>query len=367
MRLTCLDGLRGVLAFYVMLSHTAPLAFAPMGWTWLPAVFSHGGAAVDAFFILSGLVILRSLEAFRHQARPFLIARAARIFPVFLPVFALALLLRPLDPGFGVLPWIAAGDPVRDMVTQGWPAALPVDVLAHLTMTHGLFPDGVLPYIWVSLLGPAWSLSTEWQFYILALLLAVRVGSPTRLAWVFLALAAAALAWAWIAPAGWTFSRAFLPNKAQYFALGIASTTLVARGRAALPGYAAVLVATMALCFVQGGAAKLVVPLAWSLCLGAQLGWVPMLGRILRAGPLLWLGAISYPLYLVHEPLDRALLAACAMLAGGSAALFNALWLPLALAIPTVAAWALHHVVETPGLRQGRALVARSPPVRLPA
>ena len=38
-------------------------------------------------------------------------------------------------------------------------------------MTHGLFPDGGLPDVWVSFLGAAWSLSTEWQFYLLALLL----------------------------------------------------------------------------------------------------------------------------------------------------------------------------------------------------
>ena len=94
-RLTCLDGLRGVLACYVMLSHTAPFAFMPPELAWLPAVLSHGGAAVDAFFILSGLVILRSLAALRHAARPFLIARTARIFPVFLLVFALAVLIIP--------------------------------------------------------------------------------------------------------------------------------------------------------------------------------------------------------------------------------------------------------------------------------
>jgi len=360
MRLTCLDGLRGILAAYVMLSHTAPLAFAPPGWDWLPSSLSHGGAAVDVFFILSGLVILRSLEAFRHAPRPFLVARAARIYPVFLPVFALALLVRPLDPGFATMPWIGADDPVRSMVTGGWPAALPADVLAHLTMTHGLFPDGVLPHVWVSLLGPAWSLSAEWQFYVLALLLAPRAGGPLRLAWIFLAIAALGLAWAMLAPPGWTFSRAFLPNKAHYFALGIASASLVARGRAGLPAWFGVLAATLILCLAHpGGTGKLAAPLVWAACLAAQLGWLPFVGPALRCRPLLWLGAISYPLYLVHEPLHRILLVLCGAAASGDARLFDMLWLPLALAVPLLAAWVLHRTVEAPALRLGRAWAAR--------
>ncbi len=46
------------------------------------------------FMLVSGLVILRSLERFNYRARPFLIARAARIFPVFLPVFAMAVAVQ---------------------------------------------------------------------------------------------------------------------------------------------------------------------------------------------------------------------------------------------------------------------------------
>ena len=61
-RMECLDGLRGVLAVYVLLGHMAPFAAAPR---WLAGLFSHGGAAVDMFFILSGMVIVGSLE--RHD------------------------------------------------------------------------------------------------------------------------------------------------------------------------------------------------------------------------------------------------------------------------------------------------------------
>jgi peptidoglycan/LPS O-acetylase OafA/YrhL len=98
-RLVCLDGLRGVLAFYVMLSHSLPFAPLPH---WLHWMFQHGGAGVDVFFVLSGLVIVQSLASFEYQALPFLIARVARIYPELPGTFALKLLERLGKPAGGV-------------------------------------------------------------------------------------------------------------------------------------------------------------------------------------------------------------------------------------------------------------------------
>ena len=91
------------------------------------------------------------------------------------------------------------------------------------------------------------------------------------MAWLFLALAAASIAWQAVAPEPWQFSRAFLPNKAQYFALGIASAILVREGARGLGSYLAVLGATLVLCVAQGGVDKLLPPLVWTVCLAAQL------------------------------------------------------------------------------------------------
>src|SRR4051794_4448192 len=256
-RLACLDGLRGVLAFYVMLSHTLP--FAPMP-GWLVWLFSHGGAGVDVFFILSGLVIVQSLASFAYRPQPFLIARVARIYPVFLVVFAFAVAVQPLATVFIEMPWIAADSPARFIWSGGWPSGWGVGIATHLTMTHGLFPNGLLPDVWVGFLGAAWSLSTEWQFYLLALLLGARLGLQ-RLAWLFLAMALAAAVWDAAAPDAWLFSRAFLPNKAQYFALGVASAGVVRDGRGGLRHYLVVLAVMLALCAVRGGIDKLLPPL----------------------------------------------------------------------------------------------------------
>jgi peptidoglycan/LPS O-acetylase OafA/YrhL len=91
-RLDSLDGVRGLLAFYVLLSHMAPFAELP---NWIQEPVSHGGAAVDIFFVLSGLVITQSLLRAGGLAMPFLVARFARIFPVFLAVFVVAIVVAP--------------------------------------------------------------------------------------------------------------------------------------------------------------------------------------------------------------------------------------------------------------------------------
>ena len=138
-------------------------------------------------------------------------------------MFALGAAALSLPPIFKAMPWIAPGSVAYDIWPRGWPTAWVVEIVAHLTMTHGLFPNGLLPDVWFSFLSAAWSLSTEWQFYVLALWLGRwRIGAEW-LAVSFLVLAVAGLAWHMTAPESWQFSRAFLPNKAEYFALGIAS------------------------------------------------------------------------------------------------------------------------------------------------
>ncbi len=405
-RLTCLDGLRGGLAFYVLLSHTLP--FAPLPF-WLAWLFVHGGAAVDVFFILSGLVIVQSLTSFDYRPRPFLIARVARIYPVFLVVFVFAVAVQPLGTGFERMSWIGPESTARFIWSGGWPSDWWLFIVAHLTMVHGLFPNGVLPDIWIGFLGAAWSLSTEWQFYLLALLIGRRLGLLSC-AWLFLVVSVGAIAWHAVASDAWQFSRAFLPNKAQYFALGIISALVVRQGAKGLRSYVAVLAATLLLCAMQGGIDKLLPPVVWTLCLAAQLmadrahASTGIAGRVaavpsgtpattdgrdnhritsggdgppghdggrwgrsalnvvaaaLQSRPLVWLGATSYCIYLVNEPVQKLVGVALAVVAQGNATLFTALWIPAAVVLPLLAAWWLHVWIEVPALRWGRAMAHR--------
>jgi peptidoglycan/LPS O-acetylase OafA/YrhL len=354
-RLECLDGLRGMLAVYVLLGHMAPFAVLP---GLIQSVVSHGGAAVDLFFVLSGLVIVKALDRAGGHANAFLIARAARIFPVFLPVFAVSVALQAWSCGFGEMPWVGPDNAARSICVTAWPRTWLPEILAHLTMTHGLFPKAVLPDVWVSFLGATWSLSTEWQFYVLAL--ALYAAGRRRLVWVLLAMAAAGAAWRLSAPELWQFSRAFLPNKAHFFALGVASLPVVRSEAGALRRYAAVLAASLALCATQGSPGHMLPPLAWTLCLAVQmrpdaagLWW---LGQVLRSRVAAYLGAISYCVYLVNEPIHKLLSGALSGLADGDAGLFTLMWVPSSILLPLgVSAW-LHWHLELPALRWGRGL-----------
>jgi peptidoglycan/LPS O-acetylase OafA/YrhL len=355
-RLECLDGLRGMLAVYVMLGHMAPFAVLP---AWLQLAVSHGGAAVDVFFILSGLVISESLDRTKGRAGPFLTARAIRIFPVFLLIFAFAVAIQPVSCGYGRMPWIGPDSAARTICISVWPSWWRAEILAHLTMTHGLLPNAVLPDVWVSFLGSAWSLSTEWQFYVLALVL--YASGAGRLRTVLLFLAVVGVAWHGLVPEDWQFSRACLLNKGHFFALGVASAAVVRGERHGLVRYGFTLVACVGLCATGGGWGKLLPPLVWTLCLIAQMrpdtAGFRVLGEVLCSRTARWLGAISYCLYLVNEPIHKMLANGLSAVAGGDPAVFTVVWLPSAVVLPMLAAAWLHRHVEVPAMRWGRVTV----------
>ena len=79
-----------------------------------------------------------------------------------------------------------------------------------------------------------------------------------------------------------------------------------------------------------------------------------MTGRVLQSPPLVWLGAISYCLYLVNEPVQKLLGVTLAVLVQGDAALFTALWIPGAIVLPLLASWWLHEHIELPAQHFGR-------------
>ncbi|MDD2877598.1 MAG: acyltransferase [Acidiphilium sp.] len=357
-RLTRLDGLRGVLAVYVMLGHTAPfIPWPPLAGRVIEAVVSHGLAGVDLFFALSGLVIVQSMARFEGRAVPFIAARAWRLLPVYFVVLALAIVALSLRSPFAVMPWIHSGD----VEYQFWEARLPQPLLAHLavhlTLVQGMLPRGVLPDAEFSLLGPAWSLSTEGQFYVVIALVITVIGNErrglTRLVWLFLAIAVAGRVYAGLVAHDWQFHRAFLPNEAAYFAIGIAAARLW-RGDGGLGLFGAALVVAMIVGASHGVGfgriGKAVPPLIWAVAVAAQRMPQHRLIRPVAWGlghpAVLWLGAISYPLYLVNEPVGRALAVLVGAVDRGDALWFSVIWGPLAVAGSIAVAAVLHYAVE---------------------
>ena len=82
-----------------------------------------------------------------------------------------------------------------------------------------------------------------------------------------------------------------------------------------------------------------------------MLGW---LAALLQSRPMVWLGAVSYCIYLINEPIQKLIGVGLAFLTEGNATLFIATWIPGSVLLPVLAAWWLHDWIELPAQRYGR-------------
>jgi Predicted acyltransferases len=368
-RLHRLDGLRGLLAVYVMLGHIAPfIPWPPLLGRIVEALVSHGLAGVDLFFALSGLVIVQSMSRFEGRVTAFLAARARRLLPVYFVVLIFAIVVLAGPSPFAVMPWLHPGDPAHQIWQAGLPRPLWVHVAVHATLLQGMIPQGLLPDAEFALLGPAWSLSTEWQFYVVIAVLMAWAGGDrrglTRLTLLGLAVAVVSRCYAGLAPFGWQFPRAFLPNEAAYFAIGIAAARMWRGGGVGLMGMSVVIAMLLGASHASGLAmlGKALPPLIWVIAIAAQrtprFSLVRPVAWVLDHPAMLWLGAISYPLYLVNEPVGRGLAVVIGRMTASDPVMFSLLWGPLTLAMSIGAAAILHYAIETRFMRRRMASVS---------
>jgi peptidoglycan/LPS O-acetylase OafA/YrhL len=228
-----------------------------------------------------------------------------------------------------------------------------------LTLLFGGLPKKILPGASVTLLPPAWSISLEWQYYLVAPLLAWMICQRSGLLLLGL-----------VGCGGFVYSKVwndgFLPAKLPLFLVGIGSFHLYlwASRQKKIPNFTfaliAVFVAVMTVCWhwIALG--------IWTLVLGCLFvghqdihdGWTRCLVSLRRTllCPLLQsLGKISYPLYLVHWPLIIFLLAGLLHWQPHitpAKALLIMLFLGLPLILST--AWLLHKLVEAPMMSWGK-------------
>ncbi len=170
-RIESLEGLRGFMAFWVFVTHVTTMAGMPFDKNHgLGIVLANGGYAVGVFIILSGFVIAMMLS--RQTNDPysvFLARRGFRLFPAYLVCLAISIIL--LEPSLTVLreiPWRASKLEERIQIFTDTKNYYLPHLLLHLTMLHGLVSDQILPNTSYAFMGQAWSLSLEWQFYIIA-------------------------------------------------------------------------------------------------------------------------------------------------------------------------------------------------------
>jgi peptidoglycan/LPS O-acetylase OafA/YrhL len=325
-RLPELDALRGIAAMLVLLFHYSyqyPKLFP--GQAGLPFQWQWAENGIWLFFAISGFVICMTLERAMHWT-DFVWARFSRLYPVYWAAMALTVIAVTLS-----------GEAVLEI-----PAT---DKIANLTMMQGWIGRASIDPVY-------WTLAVELAFYLcmLGVFMAGWLARLEMVAALWLTLSALQLITGWLP---FRVEHLLVLGYFPFFAIGM---IFYRYHIGALPRWRLLLWQIMLarVAEIAGAEATLVAAIIISvfwLMLGGRLLW-------LKTPVLLWLGAISYPLYLVHQNIGYVIMHQLE-LAGigiGVAAIAASV---LALAI----AHLLHRHIEDPAqrwLRQRKPVPART-------
>jgi peptidoglycan/LPS O-acetylase OafA/YrhL len=346
-RLGELEALRGLAAVSLLGYHVWFVGTRPLGL--LDGLFSHLWLGVSVFFALSGFLLYRPFVASSLGGRPapqlsrYAVARCLRILPAYWLALSAAILI--LSPAFAFAPallltvaasLVARQHRERSRATSlaGLSAiviggAVTVSLFA-LSISNALESARQFLFLhtaqsianWV--IGPAWTLGVEVSFYIALPLIAWAVAKIARgslgghLATLSM-LAALGIAWRLLAATAVPALPALLPRYLDQFVFGMLAATLcewtrkkkspLHRSPFLLTAALAAVIATIVPDKLGSAASNSaespflasLVALA-SACLLAHLVLEPSgaLARSLRNRPLLFLGRVSYGIFLWH-------------------------------------------------------------------
>ena len=344
-RINGLDELRGLAVIAVMLSHLPPVLggtsqLATLLWT--PAL----GVGVDLFFVISGFVIFRQLQAIKARNRlraiaGFWIRRVARIAP---------------------MAWVVAAITTSGLIVLPPAILAPGDILSAAFFVSNVhwascFSGGTgcgSPAI----TGHFWSLATEMQFYILAPLLLLLPRNWLRLVVLLVLLVGASTTRPW-GGGLWVLRIDALMLGVFLASEGIADRRaeefLLLPPLSALEAIFWIVVAAILGRLASGagsGAAIVAIALIFAMVVLRAVSPNSSLSHGVTGLMLRRVGALSFALYLVHLPIF-SLVAALTRDSPGFE--MKAI---LGLALTTFAAWALHQFVGEPCRAIGRRLAA---------
>jgi len=294
-RFDALDSLRGLSALLVAAYHFNPAAYSHAG-----SVLHNAYLAVDFFFVLSGFVIAHSYAETLGRSvgfKDFALRRLIRLYPLhllaILPFLCVELARLAADSGFDRAPFTD---------TRSLPS-----LLANLLLVQGLGVSDQLTWN-----GPSWSISTEFWTYLIFAAVVLWGGYRNLKALAAMIAAAALIALVWLAPAtlNVTYDFGLLRCLAGFFTGVLVRQLLFARpsarpatGNAALATGLEFLAIALCVAFVAyagAGRLSLAAPLVFAALVAVFASGRGQISAWLCRPAFLWLGAISYPLYMVH-------------------------------------------------------------------
>lgn len=224
-RISHIEGLRAYLAFWVVFDHI--LAAGGYGLSQLGGllrIIRSGWYAVDVFIIISGFVIFYLLDHHKESYKTFITRRFFRLWPLFIFLFAVGipvslLTLSNVQTLGPLFPDAQIGDGQAMARLDTWWENIGWHVALHVPMLHGVVPESVLPFAPSAFLGPAWSISLEWQFYLIAPFVFAFLTSRSKSA-VTITCAASVLLFMLSPKLPEVQFGAFLPMHVEFFFLG---------------------------------------------------------------------------------------------------------------------------------------------------
>lgn len=327
LRLNELDALRGIAALSVLLFHYAnqfQQTYHHLGR--FSFSFEVGKYGVELFFVISGFVIFWTLDRTR-RAGDFVVHRFARLYPTYWASLALTAGLVAI-----------AGLPNQRVGS--------FDLVMNITM----FPDFLSAK---PVDGSYWTLQIELFFYA-QMLCWYALGALRRIRWViaaWLLLASAyAIAHRLGTPLSYTFQELLIVRYAHCFSVGILMYRMREAGGAAPADWMLLVGAHVVSWLTWGPVEAIVLGICTALFLLMNAG---RLG-VLSWRPLLFLGGISYTLYLLHQEIGYILIAALE-----KTGLTPVPSILVTTVLMIVLAWLLSRYVERPANRLLRAQYER--------
>ncbi len=339
-----IEGMRAIAVAVVVAFHAG-----------LPG-FSGGFVGVDVFFVLSGFLITGLLarevaQTGRVRIAHFWARRVRRLLPASATVLAFAALVTYL--------WLP--------ITQRQDFSGDV-VAAALYVVNWRLADRSVDYlaedIGASPVQHYWSLSVEEQFYVMWPLLMVVVALVAARRWKLGAfgvlgfVTAASFVWS-VQQSHRDPGTAFFVSTTRIWELGIGALLALSESRVsrlpglvrAIGGWVGLAAITCATLFFDGsttwpGVNALVPTVGAALVIASGVTAAPFAPqRLLGVRPMVWIGGLSYSLYLWHWPVLIAARAIDPDLALG--------WTVLLMTLSVVPAWLCHRWIENP-VRFGR-------------
>lgn len=289
-RFEVLDSWRGIAACMVALYH-----FPANSHIYSLGLLRHAFLFVDLFFVLSGFVI-----AANYQARlaadfgigRFMWLRLGRLYPLHVAVLTVFVIYRGIEAAIPTLGAMAHHRPFG-LAEESFGA-----IIANLTLTHGLHLFEVLTWNY-----PSWSISVEFFTYFI---FAGAVITLRDRLWVGLCMAAIASAtalWALTGDIGATYDYGLL--RCIYgFSVGALTWRIIGRLGPTLRGtlmeVAAVGIMLLFVSSTGWETPSLLAPIVFAVLVATFSSQTGVVSKVLMNRGLVFLGTLSYSIYMLH-------------------------------------------------------------------